>query len=328
MMYKSIIFRIVILISLFSIPELAYSADRVYMPFFELINVHSDYQYSTARLFKNYIDEQGRYTLVIPQKPDSVANALPIEKVRETAKNLNCLFFIMGDLNRIGENVIISVSMYNTENNTLVWSDRLKASNPDDIDPILQKLSRAIGTKNKSVNDDNIYSVTENESRQLRQINVNSAFGISIGTTMMLSSPFNTDPFSGGFGVFWYYDARTMLYEIHGNVYFTGTNGLGYISINANYPFFPESNTPFIGGGIGLGYTSEDNKYTSGTQEFSYDTKGGLMIFAGFGYIIGRISNVGIRAHLNYFLGTYKMSGPDKSLPNGLLLNLELYFGK
>lgn len=317
-MEKRILSLFIILCAALIISTESYSAEKVYMPFFELINVNSDYQYSVARLFKNYVDEQGRYILIIPQKSDSLVNQPPLTQIQETARMYECKFFIVADMNRIGETVIISVSMYKTENSQLIWKDRLKANTPDDIDPILQKLSRVIGTEQKAAEDGDIYSVTSYESQQLKQIHSISAFGISIGGALMMSKPFIDDPFSGGGGVFWSYDIRTVLFEVDAQSYFLGNFSVGNLSIDVYRPFFAESSTPFLGGGLGFGYTTGA---TNGNGS-------GMMFFVGGGYIFGRTADVGLRVRAQYMLGAFKVENPEKSLPHGFMLNMELYFGR
>ena len=336
---KKIILLFVIALAVDMInPSRSSATEKIYMPFFELINVHSDYQYSTARLFKNYVDEDKRYTLIIPQKPDSMVSQPSAEKIRETAKSLNCEYYMIGDMNRIGEIVIISVNIYKTDNGETIWNDRLKAANPEDIDPILQKLARNIGTKQKATNDGDIYSVTSQQSQNLKQVRSNNAFGVSIGGVYMMSKPYTSDAFAGGGGAFWTYDVREMIYDINTQIYFMGGPSLGQISINAYKPFYSESNSPFIGGGLGVGYAYYTPPNTSVYSNYSYSGSG-LMLFIGGGYIIGRSSNVGLRIRANYMISTFNItsnhfdymttiSKEEKYLPHGLILNLELYFGK
>ncbi|TAL68659.1 MAG: hypothetical protein EPN82_10300 [Bacteroidetes bacterium] len=317
-MKKRILSLFIVVSAIICVYSNLYSAEKVYMPFFELINVHADYQYSVARLFKNYVDEQGRYILIIPQRADSLIAQPPLNEIRETAKSNDCSFFIVADMNRIGETVIISVSMYKTENSQLIWKDRLKANTPDDIDPILQKLSRVIGTEHKAAEDGDIYSVTSYESQQLKQIHSISAFGISIGGALLMSNPFIDDPFSGGGGIFWSYDIRTVLFEVDAQSYFLGSYSVGHLSIDVYRPFFAESSTPFLGGGLGFGYTTGA----------SNGQGNGMMLFVGGGYIFGRTADVGLRVRAQYMLGAFKVENTEKSLPHGFMLNMELYFGK
>jgi TolB-like protein len=293
-----------------------FCAEKIYMPFFELINVHSDYQYSTARLFKSYVDELLKYQLVIPGKSDSAVDQPSMEEVQALSKTHDCPYFILGVMNRVGETVIISVSMYKTGDASMMWSDKLKASSPEDIDPILQKLARSIGTAQKAAKDGDIYSVTSYEAQQLRKVRVNNAFGVSLGGVLTFLSD---EPFSAGGGIFWFYDARSILFEIDGQAYPLGDNSLGFFSIGTYYPFSALSQTPFLGGGLGVGFTSSDSESADGS---------GLILYLGGGYMINRISNVGLRVHGRYFIGAYKMDDRDRSIPHGLLLNVELYFGK
>jgi len=328
MKIKNISILILMAVTLASVTT-AFSQEKVYMPFFELINIHSDYQYSTAKLLKGYMDEEKRYTLVLPQRSDSMVPQPPVEDIRAKAGSLGCPYYVVGELNRMGETVIISISMYKTDDGSKIWSDKLKANTPDDIDPILQKVARNIGTSEKAARDGDIYSVTSYQSQQLKQIQSINSFGLSVGGALFLSKPFTDDPFSAGFGAFWYYDAREILYEINAETYFVSTSGLVQGSLNAYRPIFAENNTPFFGGGLGITHMWLSD--IPGTPDTIYKTSytgSGLVLLLGGGYIIGRSSTVGIRAHLRYFIATFKMNNPEKSLPHGILLNLEIYFGR
>ncbi len=306
----------------------AQAAEKVYMPYFELINVNWDYQYSTARLFKNYLEDHKKYTLVLPPKPDSLFEPMAFDDVRRVAKEKKCKYFIIGDMNRLGETVIFSIGLYRTDNGALVWSDRLKADTPEDMDPILQQVAAAIGSEQKAAESGTIYNVTDYESRRLRQVKANNAFGISIGSAFFVSDQ-TGDPFSGGGGIFWYYDARDIMFEFDAQTYFLGRNGMGFLAINAYHPFSPGKNTFFAGGGLGVGYTSQEYEISSldnGYNNMYSNTSGGIMFFFGGGYVLSRTSNVGLRIHLRYFIGGYKMEYPESIIPNGLLLNMELYY--
>ncbi|MBM2814525.1 MAG: hypothetical protein HW421_1287 [Ignavibacteria bacterium] len=316
------------------------AAEKVYFPQFELINVHSDYRYSTSKLLKNYVDEQGSFTIVMSQKNDSTLSQLPINQIQELAKAADCPYFLVGDLNRMGETVIISITLYNTSDASQRWKDRLKASSPDDMDPILQKIARQIGTEKKAGADGDIYSVTDYESRQLKQMKSINSFGMALGGTVFMSDAFTEDPFSAGGGIFWLYDARTLLFEIHGQMYFTGNSYMTNISIEAYKPLESLANSFFIGGGLGLGHTSYDSSENNSVFSDPDYTGDGLMLILGGGYIFGRTSSVSLRIHAKYFFGIHNMKGytggyynenpqkkPDKSFPHGLVLNLEIYFG-
>ncbi|MCX6154472.1 MAG: hypothetical protein NT007_09950 [Candidatus Kapabacteria bacterium] len=297
----------------------AFAVEKIYIPFFELINVPAEYQYSTVHLLKSYIEEQGKYSVAIPPKGDSIVVQPSLEKCQATAKSLNCDYVLIGDLNKIGETIILTFAMYPTNSNIPTWNDRLKASKSDDFDPILQRLARSLGTKNKATTDGDIYSVTDYQSTKLKKVKSTQAYGISVIAASFISKPFTEDAFSSGIGGFWLYDTREMMYDANLALLFLGKSNIYQIGIQANRPLSSEGNTPYFGGGVGIGATG----FSKG--DYSGDYKSGMLLFLGGGYLFGRNSDVGLRVGLQYFIGTYKMDNPDKSLPQGFMLKIELY---
>jgi hypothetical protein len=328
---KKIVFMLIAALSM-SFCNSLFSAEKVYMPFFEIINVNSDYQYSTAKLLKNYVDENLKYILIIPPKPDTLINIPAVSKIQETAKSLDCPYYLIGDFNRIGEKVIISVSMYKTLDGSLFWSDRLKAQNPDDIEPILQKISKTLGTEKKASDESSIYTVTNFESDKLKQKKANNAFGASIGAVVLMNDIFSKDRISAGGGIFWLYDVRNVMYEIDLQAYLTGSKTVGDVSLNSYYPFLADDNTPFIGGGLGFGWSTSSMELKKDTINYYPHTDNysgsGLTLFIGGGYIIGRTSNASLRIRVLYMIGAFKMDDPNSTMPHGFRFNMELYFGK
>lgn len=55
------------------------------MPFFEIINMNFKYQYSVSMLLKTYMENEGRYVLVMPPKPDSLYPAESFETAKSNA---------------------------------------------------------------------------------------------------------------------------------------------------------------------------------------------------------------------------------------------------
>ncbi len=304
----------------------AFAVDKVYMPYFEVINVHSDYQYSTAKLFKGYVDDAGKFELVLPPRAESVVVQPPEEAVRKTAKELGCVYYLLGDMNRIGETVVLNLAMHATENGKRVWGDRLKASGPEDLDPIFQKLARALKTGSKAAEDGDIYSVTDYDSRELRQIQVKNYFGISVGgvlfTPGLLFGKDWNEPFVGGIGAFWAYDSRNVLFEMDAETYqFAKDSKLTSFSISAYKPFDSKSMTPFGGGGLGIG--AVETEYGGTRTDGS-----GLVARGGGGIIFNRIATVQLRAQLLYQIGLFNMSSPRNDFPRMVIARMELAFGR
>lgn len=304
----------------------ARGAEKVYMPYFEIINVHPDYQYSTARLFKGYVDEVGAYELVLPPKPESAVEQPPQDSVRKLAQENGCAYFLLGDLNRIGETVILNVAMYGVADGKRLWGDRLKATGPEDLDPIFQKLARVLRSKDKAAEDGDIYSVTSFDSRPLRQIKVKNSFGISIGgvffTPGLLYGKEWEEPFVGGLGALWAYDSRTVLFEVDLETYqFAENSALASVSISAFKPFNSRNITPFGGGGLGI--SSVETEYQGRDSEGS-----GLSVHGGGGIIFNRTATVQLRLQARYVVGLFDMSSPRNEFPRMLLVRMELAFGR
>lgn len=342
----------IILICIFSF-KLSFSQEKVYMPLVEVLNIHTDYQYTISKLFKTYVDNNGKYEILLPYKSDTVYFKETFEQSKLKAAALNTPYFVIGELNRIGETVVVVFSMYKTSDGTKIWSDLLKAQSPEDLDPIIYKLAKNIGTENKAGNDGDIYNVTEYDSKELNKINANLNFGISVGGTF----PFvNADDKSGaGFGLMASYDVRDMIFDIGANAYFSSVD-IYYMSLKLSYPFSDKRHSPYLGGGLGFGGMNSKKEYeyevkekdwlTGDTTINTYTETGtkrgsGLMLFAGGGYIINRNSNVQLRVGGDVFFSLYDVnkfrewnSNIDKAKiadiknPIGIIINMTILFGK
>lgn len=295
-------------IFLFSLIQLAKAQDKVYMPFFEVINLNAEYQYSASRLLKSYMDERGRYMLLLPEKPEGLYPVQPADQVKSKAASLGAKYYIIGDLNRVGEVVVVTIIMYNTSDGSKYWSDKLRAQTPDELDPILQKLAVNMGNAARIETTDNNYNTDYNK------IEAKYSLGVSVGGAFLFSG--GSDPLPG-IGIFGTYDAPNIILEIKGQGYFSKGTDIVVGSLEAYYPFNQERITPFLGGGLGMGFTSVPG--TFGTEE----NNAGLMLLAGGGYFFNRNSNASLRLSGNLFSGLYN-GGRD----TGLMLRMEILFAR
>lgn len=312
-----------------------FAAEKVYTPFFELINVHPDYQYASAKLLKSYVDGEGKYQLELPARVDTLVRQPSAAEVRQQANALGCPKYMIGDLTRLGEAVIVSFSLYSTADGSLVWSDRLKAAGPDDLEPILQKLARNLGSAGSAAKDGDIYSVTQQDSKRLRQKQANASFGATIGGTWLPANPM--EGFLGGIGVNWLYDNRNMLVQMTAFVqgYDNGDEEitLTEFGISTYYPFQEKDWTPFVGGGIAYGIgsysrpttntnTDPNDYYISDTESFEGS---GLLFRAGGGMLFARTSTVNLRLRAEYTISAFKI---DDHVAQGLWVGLEAGFSR
>lgn len=296
---KKIIFVLLLLVlfSAYSLP--VQSQEKVYMPYIEVLNMHPDYQYSVSRLFVSYIQQNNsKFEIVLPNRPDSGLYYETPAIARENAARIQAPYYIIADMNRIGETVIVSLGLYKTADGSKVWFDMLKAQNPEDLDPIMLRLAKNMGTPVKASDAGDIYSVTQYDSKELNRQQANFNYGISVGG----SKPFFSadDNFATGFGLHGTYDARYMLIDMNASFHFSHLDIIG-LNLNVYHPFSSSRNTPFIGGGMGFGsmsyrYEYPDNSSWNSSGKTSTAVRGsGLVIQGGGGYILNRNSNVQIR---------------------------------
>lgn len=323
---KTLIKRIAILAAIFTISSFA--AEKVYMAPIGTTNIHSDYGVAAMKLMKTYIEDDGRFILIEGSAQDSVT----IEK-QETVKNKavakGCSKYIIAEFTRLGENVILSFKLYSTAQEAPIWSDRLKAANPDDFDPIIQRVARNIGTKEKATNDQDIYNVTENETKLPKRKKVNSYFGVGIGGMVPLAPAVDMAP---GLVLFGMYDTQTLLVGLDANLWGLG-NDVRYdyadIGISIYYPFGRKFIAPYIGGGLNLSAvdfntdvkheTTESrrddaihqNKTTTRTTTDSYSyTSSGVGVYGGAGVMFNRASAIALFFEVKYFVNFYKLEQP------------------
>ena len=295
-----------LLMAIFVFTAIIFAQERVYLAPFSMIGVNEDLGVAAEKLMNAYIDENGRYVLVNYAEDDSVT-AGDYESINKAAIQKNCTKFIIAEFTRLGQNIITSFKLYDVNNEQPVWSDRLKAANPDDFDPIIQRVARNIGSKKKATDDSDIYTVTEQETKQPRKKGVSSYFGLNIVGDLELTPATNM---LAGIGLFTLIDA----YQIFFGVDFTLTNMGDELnkptfydfSLSVYYPFGSSNNTPFVGGGISYSWhiTFDDNDELPYTPEEL--STNGITGFVGGGILLNRASKVVFLLHAKYFIDFFK----------------------
>lgn len=299
--------------------------ERVYMPLFEVMNMHPDYEYSTAKLLATYVDNKNQYELILPERPDSLYRPETFSETQKNAMTLHCKYFIKGEMNRFGDVVIVTVKMYSTDDGTKVWQSILKALTPDDIDPIMQKLANSLGNKEQT-SDESIYDVTQYDSKELNKIGATKSLGLTIGGGATFLGNI-TNNFPAGIGFVGSYDSRSVIFNINANAFFSDVK-VYYIDIDAMYPFSSLKNSAYVMGGMGYGGVSiKANKSSAefNSYYYDYDNAGGLLLFTGFGYILNRNSNVSVRFGGNLFFPLFKV---NSKYPAGFLISTTILFGQ
>ena len=323
---KTLIKRIALLAAIFTISSFA--AEKVYMAPIGTTNIHSDYGIAAMKLMKTYIEDDGRFILVEGSAKDSVFIENQ-ETVKNKAVQNGCTKYIIAEFTRLGENVILSFKLYSTAQEAPIWSDRLKAANPDDFDPIIQRVARNIGTNEKATTDQDIYNVTENETKLPKRKKVNSYFGVGIGGMVPLSPVPGMAP---GLTLFGMYDTQTLLIGLDANLWGMGSDvryDYADIGISVYYPFGRKFIAPYVGGGLSLSgvdfntdvsHEYTDSKWDSAISQYKTTTKtttdsytyttSGVGVFGGAGVMFNRASSIALFFEVKYFVNFYKLEQP------------------
>ena len=290
-----------LLVAMLTLAVSLFAAEKVYLAPISVVGMHNDYGIVASKLMKAYMEDDGRFILVVGTAQDSV-NVDNQSGVREKAVSLGCSKYILAEFTRLGENVLTSFKLYNTSSDAPIWDDRLKAANPDDFDPIIQRVARNIGTKQKATKDDDIYSVTQKETEDLTRKSVYSYWGLSLGAFFAMQPDVDA---LAGFTFSLHYDFGYLLADLDCSYYgLDNPLKIGMISLSAYYPFGSRSLAPYLGGGIGIGYTSYDSDtdfYYKDTDEHS-----GMSGFLGGGLLINRNSKLVLNLSVRYMLNFYK----------------------
>ncbi len=309
-----------------------FAAEKVYMAPVGTTNIHSDYGIAAQKLMKTYIEDDGRFILVEGSAADSVVLEKQ-ETVKAKAIEKGCEKYLIAEFTRLGDNVILSFKFYSTGSENPIWQDRLKAANPDDFDPIIQRVARTIGTNEKATNDEDIYNITENEARLPKRKKVNSYFGIGIGGMVPLAPEVEMAP---GLNLFGLYDAQNFLFGIDCNLWGLGSDSrysYADFGISAYYAFGRKFIAPYIGGGLSysavdyeseVSYINNREYYDYDLQDYrtknerEYDTyiddKSGIGVFVGGGLMLNRASNIVLLAEAKYFVNFYKLAEPNSEV--------------
>lgn len=320
-----------ILFAIVALSVALFAAEKVYLAPVGLTGMHDDYAVASSKLMKAYIEDDGRFILVVGSNQDGVT-ADNQEAVRAKAVEKGCTKYIIAEFTRLGENVIMSFKLYSVDKEAPIWDDRLKARNPDDFDPIIQRVARNIGTKNKAVDDSDIFSVTEQETKTPKRKGVNAYIGMSVGGLMAVQPEIEV---FAGLDFWLLYDAQVILFGIDWDMYGLGEDTpLDYMdfAISAYYPFGTRAITPFVGGGLAYSQTEYESKipraertnnsaysYSYSSDDYEYnDESSGLTGFVGGGVMFNRSSRVMFVAQAKYMLNFYKNDiYKSKKLDNG-----------
>lgn len=298
--------------------------DKIYMPYFTISGMHSDYKVSSTKMLKTYIESTNRYQVVLANYIDTTSLDLSIEQTQKEASQVSANYFVLGDMNAVGNLLIISVKMYETSTSKLVWNDVVKASSLSDLDPSMQKIANTIGSVNKANADNDISTTTDYQSATNRTIFALSKNCISIEGGIVASSTLSS-PFIYGIGYTRSFDVKQFIFNINGN-YLWGDARCWRFDVGLIYPLNKKYISPYIGAALGLSSTGIEKKitqtynyngYISSNSYSEWVYGGGVELDLNGGILLMRNSSVGMKIGGTLSLPAYTVD--NKYLPIGRL---------
>lgn len=289
------------------------AAEKAYLPPFGLTNVHTDYGDASTKLFGRYAEKDNRFEIVPARADDSLPDAPTRETIREKALSKGCSKFILGDLTRLGETVVVNVSLYDAHSGNIEWSDEMRANTPNDLDQILERMGKNVGTSRSASGDTDIYNVTQKETANLPKKRTERYFGMGIIGFLQLPDP--GPLFGQGLEFFWLFDLRNMLLQLDYSIEYFNRDPMEYrdfqFGISAYYPFMDGNTTPFVGGGVSYGFYEAEGKMDDedGYRGGETDETSGLFLRIGGGIFLNRTGNVNLRIRAEYQIATSKLLG-------------------
>ncbi len=146
--------------------------------------------------------------------------------------------------------------------------------------------------------------------------------GVRLGGLAALSSLAADTPTAGGASAYALFDGRDFLADVGADLYFGSGSHLIAAGLGAYYPFVPANITPYLGGGLKVGWT-----------KFGGDGTFGMIPFAALGVLFGREGYIQIRGELAWFVALSREDRPaqvnrsaDSARAHGPLLTLGLAF--
>ncbi|MCT4665138.1 MAG: hypothetical protein N4A45_07890 [Flavobacteriales bacterium] len=264
---------------------------------------------SISKIFSLKMKELNKYTIVFE---DQIV-PLTKEKIRAKAQEKKIPYYIVSEVNAIGNTYYLSYVLFKTETNKLVREVTVKSLGSNNID---EKLDEAVSELSgvKRVND--IYSVTEDEAQPLRKRSGNRGFGVRLGAAnTFVDSKDDKDfnHFSSGIGFSYGVDGGNYLMDVNFMNFFGDNISMRQFSLNYYKTLSSLNNSWYWGAGVS--YTGMDIRRRKVVKQnsnftaynFEYDENSGFGLRGHFGYILNRTHKNHIMIGVAPYITTFRV---------------------
>ena len=310
--------------------------EKIYVPYFESEGCSRQTGISTAIIFADYVNKNGKFKAELAAQKDTNSEAESFNDARESAELISSKYFIMGRVIRIDKMYYIKVSLYASSSGNLFWSSSRTSAGAADLPLVIKDMANRVAEEDVKGRDGDLFLISRSEGRKVNRVHSNKSLGFITGVMFPMSEE-GSSHVNPGFGGVLSFDARDFIFETTAEVYFGSDSlydGISYgdvsnqylnLSLNAIYPFSTRNSTPFVSLSSGLSYRKSEVKYSSPQagdpeRDFIYDQ--GLFMSAGGGYILKRNTDATL---FIYARGYMYMMNTDRYI-YGAMLSFSLQF--
>ncbi len=194
------------------------------------------------------------------------------ESAAEIGFKLGAEKVVYGTISKLGEKYVISANVVKVISHNIVFSDRVTATNAEDLDIASKRLAKSIATGKKVEKTGEIGKITEEETKEPRRKKSFYTVGGKFGMGMPLWNTYGgASALMGGSVLYWYETPKFIVEASMGECFTPFTGSLGEYDTTGSdtsvhaveatlaqlsilYLFSKEDFCPYAGGGIGMKY--------------------------------------------------------------------------
>ena len=245
---------------------------------------------------------------------------------------------VFGSMNALGAKIIVSVTVVDTASGEVSSNQKITVDQIEDLDAAAARIAEAIVTGSSTRETAELGNITANEARPERRREGQSGLGLRVGGL----APLSKNGYAEGVGgvlidMSYWYETSSFAIEPRIGLRFSADNDEGSFSeipmdLGAYYILTNSDFAPFIGGGGGLRFMSEERRelITVGTivtmtsENIQEDSGVGFSAFARAGLLLFRTYTMRVALTADYNITFIKLNGLAN--PQSLTAGIGVFF--
>ena len=247
---------------------------------FQPIGVDETTKMTASELLRNELTNTGRLKVIKGEGFCATA-----EEAVEKARGLGGDKAVIGNLNQLGEKIIVFASLIDVRTGEVEFSDQLVSVFVEDLDVVLKRLAKGLVEKKKVEETAEVGMIIEKEREEPRRRKSFLTYGVKAGYML---------PIMGGYGghtkkmftadLLAWYENPSFIVEPLAGISISGSSQDVHGDISIYRPLSRTDFAPYLGGGIGIHFVGCDNG--DWNHGFALSLGGGVMGFRTYDFRI------------------------------------------